>query len=240
MHQAQFPVRLQCPRAERLRALGMVGAVAAPAPSVEALRRARASQRRMALGADLADTVAARTHVSRDAQRMAWAPLLCVPAVATAGAVAADRIFLGVSLALLCVVAWLLQHARRDADPVLAYAAAFDTLVAAYATRLPETAAAELREIKTRLASLLPALHEHALANMDDAHVVRQAAVRYVPDALTLWSALGAPSATDNRVLHAQLALVRGSLDAIARRLDQAHGANLARHLVFVERRLDR
>lgn len=155
---------------------------------------------------------------------------------------------LGYGLGLGLARAHRARRLRASWRDGLELAKQFDRLVAAWAPRLPEDALATLRELKRALAPLLPALSgPHGTLATDDAFFIRQAIVRYIPDAVNPFLALPADQvarqlpghdATPTDLLLGQLALLGTRLREIGERQVLAQAGALARNKRFLERKL--
>jgi hypothetical protein len=193
--------------------------------------------RRVRLDASTEQRVAAGV---RQAYRGAVQPLpagiVCAVVAGAALAVTgADLVLVAVAVPLACVAIYAMVSAansaaaQRGAKSELELAAAFDRLVEAAGTD-----AARLNRIKELLPGLIC-----AQLSADDAFFVRQAVVRYIPDALAPYLALPpARRAEQEALLDEQLAMVEDKLAALAQAADQAQLERLKQNRAFLERKL--
>ena len=226
------------PRAEKLRASGMVGN---PVPRVkagsEAMRRARVSRRQGALGASLSESVRKKVRAQPGTDIQFLHPALAGGALsicmAIAGFVADGFIAMvvlgaaGFVLGVLVIRAMKGNRGIRDAGEALASAAEFDAFVAARGARLPDSATASLGEMKSLFARLFPALRSTQAVGAlgaDDVFFIHQSIKRYLPDAIDPYLALQTPT---DKALQAMQARSQAEAAALALQAVKAREADL-------------
>jgi hypothetical protein len=241
------------PRAEKLRASGMVGS---PAPRVkatgEAMRRARVSRQQGALGAPLEERVRKQVRSQPGTNVRVFHPAFGGLAIAFCMAFAGfmvdgfiAMVVLGVGGFVLGVLILRLMNINRgvqNAGEALATAAEFDAFVSSRAPRLPEGAMTSLNEMKSLFVRLFPALRSTQAAGVfgvDDVFFVHQAVKRYLPDAIDPYLALQAPTEAPLAAMQEQLDLVTRKLRVLSDRLDDVHVQELLRNRNFLVRKLD-
>ena len=147
----------------------------------------------------------------------------------------------GFALTWLAAGYWSAKAAAATASAEIATAQAFDGLINSRASRLPDDALVELRDIKGVLAQLLPRLKAATNAGVigaDDVFFVHQAVERYLPDAIDPYLKFSQPAAEHARMMLQQLDLVKEKMHLLTVKLDEMHALELAHNRKFLERKL--
>lgn len=233
------------PRAEKLRARGLLSPARPLAPTGEALRRAQVAQRRRALGTPLTDALANDVFSSSTARSRAllWAAGCAVLIGGLIWLVGNTALAVGVA-SVAFLIAWFAftgpghNHSAKPME--IASAQAFDTFLQTRGTKLPNTAVAILQGIRGDLAALLAALplgRSVGVFNPDEASMVHSLIARYLPDAVDPYLALTAPSAEQQDLLSRQLNLMAQMIRKLRAKLEDDHARRLIRNAQFLERR---
>ena len=241
------------PRAEKLRARGMAGdSVARVQLGAEALRRARVAQRQSAMGLSLSERVRKQVRAQPGTDGRFVHPALGGTAVAACLAVIGFVIDGFIAMVVLGAGGFVLgvmllywinrSRSVRGAHEELASAAGFDEFVAARSARMPESAVASLREMRSLFARLFPALRSAQAIGafgVDDVFFIHQSVKRYLPDAIDPFLALQTPAEPARQAMQEQLELVTRRLRVLSDRLDDVHVQELLRNRNFLVRKLD-
>ena len=249
---AREPGKYRDPRAERLRARGVIGAAESrPEIGSEAARRARAGQRINAMGPGLKAAVSDKMRTRRDGGigplKIASVALLGAIGFGVVGFVASGFIAMvlaaaiGFALTLQLCAFFMRQRRERAASDELESAEAFDKLLVKYTGRVPQEAIDTLMALKKSLAvvfaDLAVARKSGVLAD-EDAFFAHELVRRYVPDAVDPFLAIKSPGADSVTAMQRQLTMLAERLRETEGRLDASHEQALIRNRKFLERRL--
>ena len=241
------------PRAEKLRARGMVGNASVRAqPGNEALRRARVARRQGALGVTLSEQVRKRVRAQPGTDSRLAHPALAGAAFSASLAVVGFMVDGFIAMVVLAAGGFVIgvflltltnrNRGVRNAEAEIASADEFDVFVTARCTRLPDAAITSLGEMKTLFARLFPALRSVKAIGafgVDDVFFIHQAVKRYLPDAIDPYLALPTPADSARLAMQEQLDLVTRKLRMLSDRLDDVHVQELLRNRNFLVRKLD-
>ena len=248
MESANHPsFRFRNPRAERLRAQGMIGLGRSGKGSAEVLRRAELAYKRLFVESDYRSSL--RRHLRQRSQGgrtplWAWSGTL----VAGAGFVAAltgPDIAIGVCATVLVLALPILFaqiHNRRIAatQEAMDVARDFDAFLSARAHRIPVEIRLKLERLGEDLSVLLSDLRERdrLVLDGDDVRFVRIIVSEHLVNVIDPYLALRQPTALHETLMSTQVDRLHREVRGLLAKVESARAQRLVQGARFLERKL--